>query len=205
MSASESVAIVLAAFTAVEQRDEQRLFELYHPEVEFHWPPSLPFGGSARGGVRDRAGPSWSEVWAPLQPTETERRMDPRVVAATENEVVVQWHQRAISPAGSASTAKPSASTRFETGNSLARRCSTSTPSPSNASWPPPRRKLGGRRPRVPSRTEGPMRRAIDHRHHRLPQRGNRCGVPALPRRHPPWAQVASVIGQAPRTENGHS
>jgi uncharacterized protein len=99
MSASESVAIVLEAFTAVEQRDEQRLFELYHPEVEFHWPPSLPFGGSPRG-VRDRAGPSWSEVWAPLQLTETERRMDPRVVAATENEVVVQWHQRAISPSG---------------------------------------------------------------------------------------------------------
>ncbi len=100
MSVSESVAIVLAAFRAVEERDHQRLRALYHPEVEFHWTPSLPFGGSPRGDVRDRPGPSWSEVWEPLQPTGAERRMDPRVVAATEKEVVVHWHQRAVSPGG---------------------------------------------------------------------------------------------------------
>lgn len=100
MHVKESVAIVLDAFKAVEERNNQRLLELYHPEVEFHWPPSLPFGGSARGGVTDRPGPSWSEVWEPLQPTETERRMDPRVVAATEKEVVVHWHQRGVSPSG---------------------------------------------------------------------------------------------------------
>ena len=100
MIARESVAIVLEAFRAVEQRDEQRLLELYHPDVEFHWTPSLPFGGSTARGVKDRPGPSWSEVWEPLQPTETERRMDPRVVAATEKEVVVHWHQRAVSPSG---------------------------------------------------------------------------------------------------------
>jgi ketosteroid isomerase-like protein len=100
MTTSESVAIVMDAFRAVEEWDDQRLFALYHPEVEFLWPPSLPFGGTARGGVKDRPGPGWSEVWRPLQPTEAERRMDPRVVAATEKEVVVQWHQRAVSPSG---------------------------------------------------------------------------------------------------------
>ena len=100
MSVTESVAIVLEAFRAVEERDTQRLFELYHPEVEFHWTPSLPFGGSTRAGVRDRPGPSWSEVWEPLQATEAERRMDPRVVAATEKEVVVHWRQRGLSPSG---------------------------------------------------------------------------------------------------------
>ncbi len=100
MTATESVAIVLDAFRAVEERDEQRLFELYHPEVEFHWAPSLAFGGSTRSGVKDRPGPSWSEVWEPLQPTAFERRMDPRVVAATEKEVVVHWHQRGVSPGG---------------------------------------------------------------------------------------------------------
>jgi hypothetical protein len=83
---------VLDAFRAVEQRDEQRLRERYHPEVEFHWPASLPFG--------DRTGPTWSEVWDPLQPTEEERRMDPRVVAATDREVVVLWRQRGLSPSG---------------------------------------------------------------------------------------------------------
>jgi ketosteroid isomerase-like protein len=96
----ESVGIVLDAFRAVEQRDEQGLLRRFHPKVEFHWPPSLPFGGSSRGGIRDRPGPSWSEVWDPLQPTETERRMDPRVVAATEREVVVLWRQRGLSAGG---------------------------------------------------------------------------------------------------------
>jgi uncharacterized protein len=100
MSASESVAIVLEAFKAVEERDRQRLLELYDPAVAFHWTPSLPFGGSTRRGVRERPGPGWSEVWDPLQPTEAERRMDPRVVAATSREVVVQWHQRGVSPSG---------------------------------------------------------------------------------------------------------
>jgi ketosteroid isomerase-like protein len=100
MNANESVAIVLEAFTAVEEWDNQRLLELYHPEIEFHWPPSLPFGGSTRGSVDERSGPGWSEVWRPLQPTAAERRMDPRVVAATEEEVVVHWRQRAVSPSG---------------------------------------------------------------------------------------------------------
>jgi ketosteroid isomerase-like protein len=100
MRADESVAIVLEAFRAVEQRDEQRLLELYHPEVEFQWTPSLPFGGGSRGSRTSRAGPTWSDVWDPLQPTEVERSMDPRVVAATGREVVVLWHQRGLSPGG---------------------------------------------------------------------------------------------------------
>jgi uncharacterized protein len=91
MSASESIAIVLEAFRAVEQRDDDRLRELYHPEVEFHRTPSLPFGGSSR---------TWSDVWGPLQPTAAEPRMDPRVVASTEREVVVLWRQRGVSPGG---------------------------------------------------------------------------------------------------------
>jgi ketosteroid isomerase-like protein len=81
MSESDSVAIVMEAFRAVEQRDEERLLELYHPAVEFH---------------PDRRRPSWSDVWDPLQPTEAQRRMDPRVVAATEQEVVVLWRQRGV-------------------------------------------------------------------------------------------------------------
>jgi ketosteroid isomerase-like protein len=92
MSASESVAIVLEAFRAVEERDEDRLLELYHPELQLHWTPSLPFGRSSQ--------PSWSDVWDPLQPTKAERRMDPRVVAASEREVVVLWHQRGVGPGG---------------------------------------------------------------------------------------------------------
>jgi uncharacterized protein len=96
---NESVQLVLEAFRAVEDRDERRLLELYHPEVEFHWPPSLPYGGSFRGASRP-PGQGWSQVWDRLQPSEAERRMDPRVVAATADEVVVLWRQRGLSPSG---------------------------------------------------------------------------------------------------------
>lgn len=102
MSTRASSEIVLAAFDAVEQRDEHRLAELYHPEVEFHWPPSLPYGGSSGGAAalqaRNRTG--WDQVWDPLQPTEEERPLDPRVVAATGEEVVVLWHQRGLTQGG---------------------------------------------------------------------------------------------------------
>ncbi len=65
MSRTASTDIVMAAFAAVELRDERRLAELYHPEVEFHWPPSLPYGGSFRGAAAlqadDRTG--FDQVW----------------------------------------------------------------------------------------------------------------------------------------------
>jgi ketosteroid isomerase-like protein len=100
MSRTTSTDIVMAAFAAVERRDERRLAELYHSEVEFHWPPSLPYGGSFREAAAmqatDRTG--FDQTWDPFQPTRHERRMDPRVVAATDNEVVVLWHQRGLRP-----------------------------------------------------------------------------------------------------------
>jgi ketosteroid isomerase-like protein len=103
MTRPASTDIVMAAFAAVEERDERRLAELYHPEVEFHWPPSLPYGGSVHGAAAalqagDRTG--FDRTWDPLQPTRHERRMDPRVVAATGQEVVVLWHQRGLRPSG---------------------------------------------------------------------------------------------------------
>jgi len=67
MSRTTSTDIVMAAFAAVERRDERRLAELYHPQVEFHWPPSLSHGGSFRGAAAlqasDRTG--FDQVWDP--------------------------------------------------------------------------------------------------------------------------------------------
>lgn len=98
---NEAAELVLEAFGAVERRDRDALERLYHPEVEFHWPPSLPYGGSSRGGeVFEPGRPTWGECWDPFQPTEMERAMDPRVVAASDSEVVVLWRQRAVDPAG---------------------------------------------------------------------------------------------------------
>jgi uncharacterized protein len=98
MSTQSSVDVMLGIFSAIERRDASRALELCHPDVEFHWPPSLPYGGIFRG-LRSE-GPSWTETWLPLQPTEAERRMDPRVVAAKEDEVVVLWRQRGLSAVG---------------------------------------------------------------------------------------------------------
>jgi ketosteroid isomerase-like protein len=100
------VDVLLRVFRAVEQRDVEDLFSLYHPDVEFHDAPSLPYGGRVRGKDHLREllecapGETWLGTWGPLQPTEAERSMDPRVVAANDTEVVVLYRQRAVDPAG---------------------------------------------------------------------------------------------------------
>jgi len=98
MSTNENVEVMLEIFSAIERRDPQRVFELCQPDAEFLWPPSLPYGGVSRGLAADRQ--TWSTTWLPLQPTEAERRMDPRVVAASGDEVVVLWQQRGVGPRG---------------------------------------------------------------------------------------------------------
>jgi len=92
MNANDNTEVMLGIFSAIEGRDFQRLLDLCQPDVEFLWPPSLPYAGGERG--------AWAQTWVPLQPTETERRMDPRVVAVSGDEVVVLWQQRGVSPAG---------------------------------------------------------------------------------------------------------
>jgi ketosteroid isomerase-like protein len=83
---------------AKDRRDAQRLVELCHPDVEFHWPPVLPYGGRSLGLATEP--PSWGHTWIPLQPTDAERRMDPRIVAASDDAVIVLWRQRGVSPGG---------------------------------------------------------------------------------------------------------
>ena len=98
--------IVLATFRAVEKRDRDWLFALCHDDVEFHDAPSLPYGGAVRGKATLRewleSAPerTWLGTWGELQPTETERRMDPRVVASEGQEVTVVFTQRAIGADG---------------------------------------------------------------------------------------------------------
>src|SRR5262245_58555717 len=98
MGITENVQLLIEVFSAIERRDDQRFRELLNPDFEIAWPPSLPYGGTSRGVIP--AGPTWGATWLPLQPTETERRMEPRVVAASDDEVVVLWRQRGINSAG---------------------------------------------------------------------------------------------------------
>ena len=98
MSARENAQVMLDIFSAIERRDPEGFQALCHPDAEFHWPHSLPYGGVAHGLMDGR--PQWTETWMPLQPTEAERSMDARIVAATEDEVVVLWRQRGVTPTG---------------------------------------------------------------------------------------------------------
>jgi ketosteroid isomerase-like protein len=97
----ENVRVVLDIFNAIERRDERRFLDLIHPDFVIHWPPSLPYGGvNPISRNQKRESPTWSETWAPLQPTEAERKMDPRVVAASGKEVVVLYRQRGVTQSG---------------------------------------------------------------------------------------------------------
>ena len=103
MTMRENVAVMLEIFRAIEGRDQDKVLALCDPDVELHWPPSLPYGGGGRGvEPRPDQAPeeTWAGTWIPLQPTEAERRLDPRVVAASDDEVAVLWHQRGVDSAG---------------------------------------------------------------------------------------------------------
>jgi ketosteroid isomerase-like protein len=95
---NQNAELMLEIFRAIEQRDEPKLRELFDPGLEMHWPPSLPYGGTHPPNAPGPA--TWAQTWLPLQPTDAERRMDPRVVAAAGDEVVVLWQQRGVAPAG---------------------------------------------------------------------------------------------------------
>ena len=99
--------VVLDVLQAVEDRDAEKLADLWHDDVELHDASSLPYGGSDLKGKRvlmeqleSDPESTWLGTWGPLQPTEVERRFDPRVVAVNGDEVVVQYWTRAVSPSG---------------------------------------------------------------------------------------------------------
>ena len=97
---SDAATIVLRALRAVEQRDYEGLIALYHPDVEFHEAPSLPYGGMSQGKQEVAADLGWLETWGPLQPTEEERRMDPRIISDNGSQVVALYRQRAVDRTG---------------------------------------------------------------------------------------------------------
>ena len=89
---------ILRIFRTIEQRDVAGFRSFLQPDFEIHWPASLPYGGTFSG--LEPMPNSWSATWEPLQPTEAERKMDARVIAACNDDVIVLWHQRGLSPKG---------------------------------------------------------------------------------------------------------
>jgi ketosteroid isomerase-like protein len=95
--------LILDMFKAIETRDLDRILEIYHDDVEFFWPPSLPiYGGTYQGRAVLDNNLAFAALWDPLQPTKAERRLDPRIIASNESDVVVLYHQRGVDAAGRA-------------------------------------------------------------------------------------------------------
>ena len=98
--------VVLDVIQAVQDRDAETLDRLYHDDLEFHEASSLPYGGELKGKkvlleqLESDPERTWLGTWGPLQPTEAERRLDPRVVAVNGDEVVVKYWTRGVSPDG---------------------------------------------------------------------------------------------------------
>jgi len=98
--------VVLAVIKAVEERDGEKLFELYHDDVELVEARSLPYGGTVKGvpslkeQLETAPEDTWLGTWGPVQPTEAERRFDPRVLSEQDGEVVVLYWMRGMAPDG---------------------------------------------------------------------------------------------------------
>jgi len=99
-SAVSAVDVVLQVFRSVEERDPQLAVEVYHDDLEFHWPRPLPYAGSSYGlkASLERR-PGWAQTWDPFRGP-SDHGLGARVVAASEDEVVVLWHQRGRDRAG---------------------------------------------------------------------------------------------------------
>lgn len=103
---SSNAEVVLRTIQAVQDRDREALFSLYHEDVEFHEAESLPYGGVSRGRAALQAQlaahpeSTWLGTWGALQPTEAERDLSPRVIGENGNEVTVLYTMRAVSPSG---------------------------------------------------------------------------------------------------------
>ena len=117
---------MLRIFDAIERRDEGRFLENVDAACEMHWPASLPYGGSAT--LSSSHQPTWKDTWDRLQPTAAERAMDPRIVAATDDKVVVLWRQRGLGPTDERFDQEVLACTGFARVSYSALRCFTSTP-----------------------------------------------------------------------------
>jgi uncharacterized protein len=95
-----AVDVVLQVFRSVEERNPQLAAVVYHDDLEFHWPRPLPYAGSSYGlkASLERR-PGWAETWDPFQ-GQADRGLGARVVASSEDEVVVWWHQRGHDSSG---------------------------------------------------------------------------------------------------------
>jgi ketosteroid isomerase-like protein len=87
-----NASIVLEVLRAIEERHLDRLPALFHPEIEFHWPPGLPYSGDFKGPTVALMNERFAATWMPLQPTAETRQMNPRVLGThADGRVIVHY------------------------------------------------------------------------------------------------------------------
>jgi ketosteroid isomerase-like protein len=93
--------VMLTLLAAIERRDRELLQKLNHPDIEFHWPPGLPYSGVYKGETVAKMQECFGSIWIPLQPTEESRRMDPRVLATSpQGRVIIHYIWKGLSRDG---------------------------------------------------------------------------------------------------------
>ena len=92
---------VLEVLRVIEERQLDRLPALFHPEIEFHWPPGLPYSGDFKGPTVAQMNERFAATWMPLQPTEETRQMNPRVLAThAAGRVIVHYIWKGLDAQG---------------------------------------------------------------------------------------------------------
>lgn len=86
--------LIIDMIRAVEDRDMEALLAAYHPDVEFVWPPQLPYGGTYCGAEIQAMSETFATLWGPLQPDAETRRLDPEILGSTEDHVTARYVQR---------------------------------------------------------------------------------------------------------------
>ena len=92
---------VMEMLNAIERRDQQTILSRFHPEIAFHWPPGLPYGGDHTGADVQKMMLLFGQVWEPLRHDEESRRMDSSIVAADVRVVVASYDWGGRKPDGS--------------------------------------------------------------------------------------------------------
>ena len=89
MTSEQNTNVIVQLLIAIEERDAKKVLALFHPDIEFHWPPGLPYSGMFRGREVDAMNKLFSTIWTPLQPTEEARRLDFRILCSSEDGTVI--------------------------------------------------------------------------------------------------------------------
>lgn len=101
MNSDQNSHVVSRLLSAIEERNMKQVLASFHPDIEFQWPPGLPYSGTFNGREVDAMNELFGAIWVPLQPSEETRRMDFRILCTNEDgTVIVKYTWKGIDSRG---------------------------------------------------------------------------------------------------------